>query len=123
MKQLVLAVLFISALAWQVKESSSLSNTKWSGSMNVPDPMGVVLDFKTDTLTVLIGEEIVESMSYTVSGDTLKIKKLFGSSPCGDEEGKYKYTIKNDLLTIAEVEDACSLRAAAFSPAGYKKEK
>jgi hypothetical protein len=123
MKKFVFGLLVVVAISWQVKQGTSLSNTKWSGSMNVPDPMGVTLEFKKDTFTVFIGEEIVEAMSYKVKGDTLSITKLFGSSPCGEEEGKYKYTIKEDLLTITAIEEACEPRAAAFSPAGYKKEK
>ena len=58
-----------------------------------------------------------------VKGDTVFLKKLSGSSPCGSEEASYIYSIKDDVLFLKLVNDPCEIRSGAFSPEGYKRSK
>lgn len=108
-------------LAAAVKPNNKLENTKWTGILNVPLPANVMLEFKKDMFIILVDENIIETMSYKVTGDTLEIKKLEGGSPCGDEKGVYKFTVANDVFKVETIDDACGDRVAAWTSEGYKK--
>jgi len=60
-------------------------------------------------------------MSYTVSGDTLRITKLDGNSPCNEEVGVYNFNIKEDKLFLKVNNDPCSIRSSAFNES-YNKQ-
>jgi hypothetical protein len=119
-KLLCIASIFI----WQTSTTTSetLSNTKWSGTFNVPGPMSGTLEFKKDTVLLSIEGEVVESMTYKEKGDTLSFQKIYGQSPCSEEIGDYKYQLKDNVLVLTAIQDACDMRANAFSKEGYKKE-
>jgi hypothetical protein len=84
--------------------------------------MSGALEFKKDTVLLSIEGEVVESMTYMEKGDTLVFKKIYGQSSCGEEIGNYKYQLKDNVLVITAMQDACEMRANAFSKEGYKKE-
>jgi hypothetical protein len=119
----IVKLLCITAIiVWQTSTTETLTNTKWSGSFNVPGPMSGVLEFKKDTVLLSIEGEVVESMTFKEKGDTLLFQKIYGQSPCSDEVGQYKFEIKDNVLVLAPIQDLCEMRANAFSKEGYKKE-
>ena len=103
---------------------NKLQNTKWVGTGNIPNPTEVSLEFGTsDTLSIKAGDEEIEVMRFTVVADTLTMVKIYGSSPCDTEAGKYQITVKDDRIILVALQDECSLRAQAFSAEGYIRKK
>lgn len=120
---LFIAIIFIvPALSWKDPAANNLIQTKWRGVILVPTPIDGLFEFKKDSLLLYSNDRIVETMSYEIKSDTLLLKKLSGASPCNDEIGKYKYEVKDDLLTLTVLKDDCATRSSCFSPDGYKKE-
>jgi hypothetical protein len=105
---------------------AQLTNTKWNGTMTVPDPLGVVLDFKTDVVDVIIGDsgEVVETMAYTASADTLTLRKISGESSCDTTSvAKLKFAVAADKLSITPISDDCPLRAGSWTKDAFVKNK
>ncbi len=98
-----------------------LTDTKWEGEANVPKPMLIRFEFRRDTLEMIYNGRIVERMNYTLKADTMTLVKLSGSSPCKEEIGQYKVTIKGETLYIALISDDCMGRAKSFMEKGYIK--
>ena len=116
----LLAVLLASGVFAQ------LTDTKWKSTMNIPDPMETFLQFKKDTvlLSVVADGTLVETMTYSISNDTLRLTKISGMSPCSDNIiGLYRFELKEDKLTITPISDDCSERSNAFKPEAWIKEK
>ena len=106
--------------------NAQLSNTKWRNFMNIPDSYETIMHFKKDTaiLTLVADGSIIETMTYTVSKDTLRLTKISGLSPCNDGgPGLYHIQIKDDKLTISPISDDCNERANAFKPEPWTREK
>lgn len=105
--------------------NAQLTDTKWKNFMNIPDSYETIMHFKKDTaiLTLAADGSIVETMSYSVSKDTLRLTKVSGLSPCNDSAGLYRIQIKDDKLTIAPISDDCNERANAFRPEPWIREK
>jgi len=116
---IVIFVLLSSAI------NAQLTDTKWRNFMNIPDSYETIMHFKKDTaiLTLLADGSIVETMSYSVSKDTLRLTKISGLSPCNDNAGLYRIQLKDDKLTIAPLSDDCNERANAFKPEPWTREK
>lgn len=124
MKKLLFLSLALGLLSFGAK--SQLTDTKWRSSMNVPDPVECILQFKKDTLIVMVAADqsmIVETMTYKLKNDTLTIYKVSGTSPCSDAAGVYKCILKDEKLFITPLNDECIERANAFTPEGWIKEK
>ena len=96
--------------------NAQFANTSWKGLYKVPDPTEMILQFKTDTLLLNDpeNETVVETMNYSISGDTLVFTKLNGSSSCGEEKGVYKLAIKDNKLFMTVIDDPCYDRVAAM---------
>jgi len=105
--------------------NAQLTDTKWRNFMNIPDSYETIMHFKKDTaiLTLLADGSIIETMSYSVSKDTLRLTKISGLSPCNDNAGLYRIQLKDDKLTIAPLSDDCNERANAFKPEPWTREK
>ena len=106
--------------------NAQLTDTKWRNAMNIPDPIETILHFKKDTVSLTIAGDgsLVETMSYTISKDTLKLTKISGMSPCVETVvGMYKIEIKDDKMTIVPLVDDCVERFNAFKPEPWVKEK
>ncbi len=112
-------------LVTTVSAKAQLNGTKWRGNVNVPEDVTVLLDFQKQTLemTAMDGNQL-ESMSYTVKGDTILLKKLSGGSPCDlDSTFKVKYTINDDKLSITPLTDDCEGRQRAWQKQPFTKVK
>jgi hypothetical protein len=123
MKKLLFLTLFtfIGLLA-----QAQLANSKWNGSLNIPELAPAALNFKTDTLEVIYAEngEILETMSYKVSGDTLLLKKISGGSPCPDGSAfKVKYSIQQEKLIITPLSDDCTMRSDSWTKEPFVRAK
>lgn len=115
-------ILIISLFIWQKPGNQSLTNTKWHGTIYVPDASDGVLEFGKDTLSVYMDGNVLETMLYKENADTLSLKKISGGSPCGEETGLYKYEVKDNQLFVTPISDDCPVRAGAFSKDAYKKD-
>jgi hypothetical protein len=104
------------AFAATATAKAQYQNTSWKGIYNIPQPTEMILQFKQDTLLLNYFENKsnAETMNYTMKGDTLILTKISGISPCSDEKGIYKLSIKDDKLFIALIEDSCDERASAM---------
>jgi len=109
---LLLALMIISSAGTKAQ----FANTSWKGMYKVTDPTEMILQFKNDTLYLNdpANGTIVETMNYKISGDTLTIVKISGSSSCDDEKGVYKISTKDDKLFMTLIEDNCYDRSAAM---------
>lgn len=106
--------------------NAQLTDSKWKNTMNIPDPMETFLHFKKDTvmLTIVADGTLVETMTYSISKDTLRLTKISGMSPCGDAiTGLYRFEIKDDKLTITPISDDCPERSNAFTPEAWIRQK
>ena len=106
--------------------SAQLTDTKWRNAMNIPDPVETILHFKKDSVSLFVAGDgsLVETMSYKINKDTLKLIKISGMSPCNESVvGIYKIEIKDDKLTIVPLVDDCVERFNAFKPEPWIKEK
>lgn len=105
--------------------NGQLTDTKWKNFMNIPDSHETIMHFKKDTaiLTLAADGSIVETMTYSVTKDTLRLTKVSGLSPCNDNAALYRIQIKDDKLTIAPILDDCNDRANAFNPEAWTREK
>ena len=106
--------------------SAQLQDTKWRNTMYIPDAVVIIFDFKKDTVSIHIAANgsLVETMTYTVSKDTLRLTKVSGTSPCsGGVTGDYKIELKEEKLYISPINDPCSDRSNAFISTPWIKEK
>lgn len=107
--------MLLSIASFTLLNEQPLENTKWQGTINAPGPTEAVFEFKKDSFLLYVDGQAFEIMGYKVNGDTLRIEKLEGTSPCNDEVGIYNFSIKENKLQIKATDDPCALRAAAFT--------
>lgn len=115
MKKILLIILLGTACSLA---QAQLANTKWSGTMTIPEPEGITLEFRKDAVDVILDEsgEVLETMSYTVKADTLFLKKVSGKSQCTEQSiAKLQFSIANNKLTVTSVADDCPERAGAWT--------
>lgn len=105
---------------------AQLKNTRWEGAIKGDNPRNAILDFKKDTL-ILYGasnNEIVETMMYTINGNTFTVKKIEGQSDCDNTtQGKYGLEIKGDKMLIKLISDVCNDRSSALDKTKWTKLK
>lgn len=113
-KTLIISIICISLLSFRHFSNQPLENTRWEGQINVPAPTDAIFEFKKDSFLLFVNGDLFETMQYNVSGDSLRIKKLDGNSPCNNENALYTFSIKENKLYIKAVDDPCTIRAGAF---------
>jgi hypothetical protein len=105
---------------------AQLKNTRWEGSIKGDNPRNTMLDFKKDTLILYSasGNEVVERMTYTATGNTFTIKKIEGQSDCDSTTpGKYGFQIKGDKMQIKLISDVCYDRSSALDITNWTKQE
>jgi hypothetical protein len=105
---------------------AQLKNTRWEGAIKGDNPRNTILDFKKDTLILYAAsdDEIVETMTYTISGKTFTVKKTEGQSDCDNTTfGKYGFEIKGDKMLIKLISDVCNDRSSALDITNWTKLK
>jgi hypothetical protein len=115
MKTLFLStvLLFTGVLA-----KAQLQNTKWTGVMRIPDETKVILEFKTDTVNMIVVEQgmVGETMTFAVKDSIISLAKTSGNSPCNPGDAfKIKFSIKGDQLFLSNITDPCDARAQAWT--------
>jgi hypothetical protein len=101
-----------------VISKAQLKNTKWQGKMNVPDLTPIVLDFKADSVNMVIVDNgmVGETMTYSVKDTIITLAKTGGNSPCNvGDVFKVKYVIKDNKLFISNLSDPCDPRAQSWT--------
>ena len=122
MKKLLLLLVLVTGT---MVSKAQLANTKWTGTMYVPTDAQVTLNFKKDSVEMIINENdmVGETMAYTIKDDVITLKKLSGHSPCGTDTFTVKYIIKDGKLFITPLTDPCEDRTHSWASAGYTKVK
>lgn len=118
----ILTVLLLTAAI----AKAQLKNTKWQGKMNVPEETTVMLDFKKDSVDLVIVDNAMvgESMTYSVKDSIITMKKTSGHSPCNvNDEFKVRYFIKDDKLFISNISDACDARSQSWTKEPFTQVK
>ncbi len=121
MKQLLSSFTLLLLSFTTLQAQSKLENSKWTGVFNVPSETTGTLQFGKDTVVLFIDDNPFETMKYSTTSDTLVLTKISGNSPCGDEQGIYKFEIKDSKFIITLLSDPCGARGMAFSEKGYLK--
>ncbi len=119
----LLLFLILSASA----SKAQLANTRWSGTMAIPSSVNVILEFKADTLNLIVvpgtGDAFVgEAMHYAVNGNVITLKKISGNSPCDvDKPFTLTYSIAGDHLSIKPLADDCEARSNSWPAEPFEK--
>ncbi len=117
MRQLfTLCFVFISAVA---QAQLPLRDTRWKGVVLSPNDVRVVLTFRSDTLLITPENDTapLETMHYDQTGDTLRLQKLAGQTPCGTGiTGLYRlgYGNNGEGFTLQPITDDCIERQNLF---------
>jgi len=117
-------LLLFTTLSCAVK--AQLANTKWKGILKLENDVNVRFDFGKDILAVKNLDEgkLIETMTYKATKSTFTLVKITGQSDCDNSTpGKYKYSIKGNMLSISLVEDACEDRSNAIKSITLTKTK
>ena len=104
--------------------NAQLANTKWKITIKMDDnDAAATCSFGTDTLNVTLDSDgqLLETLLFTVQGDVFTIKKISGQSDCDDQVGKYKFEIKDGVMSINLVSDDCQGRAEAIDKTKWIK--
>jgi hypothetical protein len=89
MQKIIFSLLILIA---STSVKAQLANKKWVGTLQLDQAIDVLLDFKKDTLDAIstADGQTLETMLFTVKGNILTLKKVYGQSDCGgDVIGKY----------------------------------
>ncbi len=121
MQFILTAVIGISSFFFTIPNPHQLKDTRWEGMLHVPEATAAEIEFKTDSIFISVGGDLVETNGYEISGDTLKMRKLTGMSSCDTETAHYRFSIKENTLKLTAIKDNCEERKGAFSPEGYKR--
>jgi hypothetical protein len=105
---------------------AQLQNTSWSGTIKGDNPRNAILSFKKDTVTLytVSDSEVVERMTYIISGSSFTVKKIDGQSDCDNTNpGKYGFVFKDGKMIVTLSSDACSDRSTALDATKWRKWK
>lgn len=102
---------------------AQLINTKWKGVLKIQDDIPTIFDFGKDTLTLTTyaNNVLIEDMTYKVTDSILTLKKISGQSDCDQEIGKYRFSVKGDVLSLKLVSDACEDRSSVIDNTSFTK--
>ena len=117
------ALLLVTFITFNLR--AQLSDTKWTGTLNVQGGMDVVFHFSNDTLEVSnpAGGESIETMRYTTTDSVMTLEKLYGNSQCDTSLGKYKYVISGNQMALSLISDNCADRSGAIGTMKLEKKE
>ncbi len=95
-----------------------LKNTRWNGTVNVPDPTGATVAFEEAKIFFkdIENDSPIEELSYTIEGNVITMKKTAGASPCTENQvAKMSFEIVKDTLVLKVIADDCEIRSVAFT--------
>ena len=117
--------IFMVSLA-SITVHAQLKDTKWKGTVHSDNDIDVVFNYRSDTLDVLNAADSsnLETLAYAIKDTVLTMKKFYGQSNCNTTaEGKYKFEIKDDVLYLTLISDACDDRSSALNNSKWVKIK
>ena len=120
----VITILIGASLTATAQVENQLANTTWQGAVETSKVVDVVLRYGADTMTMytVADKQLLETMTYTMKGDTLTWKKVSGTSPCDTQAlGIYQVMIKSDEMVLKLLKDDCPLRSGALLSKPFKK--
>ncbi len=123
MKKIILNLVIVIACT---SAKAQLANNKWAGTLQLDQAVEVLLDFKKDTLDAisLADGQTLETMTFARKGDILTLKKVYGQSECnGNVVGKYKFELKDDIVSLMLVEDECYNRSSVLDKTKWNRKK
>jgi hypothetical protein len=114
-----------------ITANAQLAGTKWTGDAHLLQTdgssvtVGITWNFTKDTLYVnFAGGGEPEVLTYSVKKNMIAISKVSGGSPCDPgTEGKIKYEIKDDKLSLSAVESKCEAFTKALDDKPYTRVK
>ena len=121
-----ITVFILVTLFFATGVSAQLKDTKWKGTLNIPDPAECTFEFKKDTLYLYVNANgaLLETMTFSIVKDTVYLHKVSGQSPCMPEsKGTYRFTIRDEKLYFNPASDDCQERLNAFTPDAWVREK
>jgi hypothetical protein len=124
MKKIILlsASLFLISMLSQLN-AQSINNKNWKAFFSEPFNDTLTLHLRGDSSFVSLsnGEVLVQS-KCTITNETLTLTDYStGQYSCPDMTGKYKISLKGDILTFTLIEDACEGRAQALNGVKWTK--
>lgn len=122
MKQII-SLLFLLITASYV--NAQLENTRWKATIVIENPVNVIFDFKKDTASIytVADSTVIETMTYTSTDTSVTLSKIEGESECGNEPGKYKFTITNNMMLLTLISDDCYDRSSVVDSTKWTKWK
>lgn len=96
-----------------------LASSKWNAHTEVPGPIDLVLEFKTNEILIFLkdGQE-AERMTFSQHHDSLFIRKISGMSPC-PEGAEVWYRIEwlenGEKFLLHNINDSCPDRVKGFT--------
>ena len=104
---------------------NSLPNTRWKGTLLIPDAVDVLLTFKRDTLYITNESGAgIATIYFESRKDTLLIRKIAGPSPCPEQaQGLYRieWLENGNKLRLHGVSDECEGRIGVFTVNPFEK--
>ena len=115
-----LITLSIFSLAISARSQIQIDNTRWNAHTDIPISVEIQLVFKKDSFLILSqdGKYLVELMTYSLRGDSLYLRKIFGQTPCDNgTEGRYRIQAlkKSENFSFQLINDACGPRSNFFT--------
>ena len=96
---------------------AQLANTTWTGSiMAGGNNLNILWHLASDTSFFYNNDDnsLLDVSVFKVQDSTLSLRKVSGLSNCGEEEGVYKFVIKDNTLNLYLAKDDCSDRSDAL---------
>jgi hypothetical protein len=124
--KIILAVLFVLFVTHRANAQSNLSNTKWKGVFLIPQAADVLLDFKKDSLYLILAEDNqrLGALTFSQQNDTLMITKISGNSPCPEgSTGWYRieWIEKGEKFFLRGINDECEGRAGVYTTHQFER--
>ncbi len=111
----ILAGLIIICFCFTAK--AQLANTIWTGTINAGgNNMNILWKLASDTSFFYNNDDntLLDVSVFKVEDSTFSLHRISGLSSCGEEEGVYKFALKDNNLNLLMVKDACNDRAGAL---------
>jgi hypothetical protein len=107
MKKILVVLVALVSFSF-ISADNPLKNTKWDGQNGL-----LVYFTASDTIKLLINDQLVASAQYKVKDSTLTWRDFVPSAGSCDTSirGTYVYRIKDSILTFRPVSDRCEVRA------------
>ena len=113
---------FILTVMSTAVQAQSFKNTSWRTFIGEPLHDSITIHIRTDSsfVTTSDGSVVVKSVCK-ISEDSLTISDYDGQYACQDMTGRYKVSLKDDIMTLVLVDDACEGRANNLNNSKWRK--